>query len=87
MPKAPLSITSPKIKKLAIKALKSPSVMTTAEKRDLGASVLAHLQPPDMAAVKGSAKKTATKKNAAKKIAGKKTSGKKAAAKKTSAKR
>jgi len=46
MPKAPAAITSPKIKKLAAKAAKSPSMLTTEETRELGASVLAHLSPP-----------------------------------------
>ncbi len=36
-------ITSPKIKKLAAKALKPPSMLTTEETRELGASVMAHL--------------------------------------------
>jgi hypothetical protein len=45
MPKAPATITSPKIKKLAQKATKSPSMLTTAETRELGESVLAHLSP------------------------------------------
>jgi len=45
MPKAPAAITSPKIKKLAAKAAKSPSMLTTEETRELGASVLAHLSP------------------------------------------
>jgi hypothetical protein len=43
MPKAPAAITSPKIKKLAAKAVKSPSMLTTEETRELGASVTAHL--------------------------------------------
>jgi hypothetical protein len=46
MPKLPAAITSPKIKKLAAKALKSPSMLTTAETRELGASVMAHISPP-----------------------------------------
>ena len=36
MPKAPAEITSPKIKKLAQKALKSPGMVTIAETRELG---------------------------------------------------
>lgn len=44
MPKAP-AITSPKIKKLAAKAVQSPSMLTTEETRELGTSVLAHLSP------------------------------------------
>ncbi len=46
MSKAPAAITSPKIKKLAAKAMKSPSMLTTAETRDLGASLSAHVSPP-----------------------------------------
>jgi hypothetical protein len=61
MPKAPAAITSPKIKKLAAKAAKSPSMLTTEETRELGASVLAHLSPPkDVASIP--AKKISTKK-------------------------
>jgi hypothetical protein len=45
MPKAPAAITSPKGKKLAAKAVKSPSMLTTAETRELGAAVTAHLSP------------------------------------------
>ena len=77
MPKAPAAITSPKIKKLAQKALKSPSMMTTAETRELGASVMAHVSPP---------KETAsipTKKTAVKKTTVKKTMAKKAPAKRS----
>jgi hypothetical protein len=65
MAKAPAAITSPKIKKLAAKAAKSPSMLTTAETRELGASVLAHLSPPkEVSAVPG--QKTAAKKTPAK---------------------
>ena len=46
MPKTPAAITSPKIKKLAQKALKSPSMLTTEETRELGASVMVHVSPP-----------------------------------------
>jgi hypothetical protein len=46
MPKAPAAITSPKIKKLAQKAVKSPSMLTTAETRELGASIVAYVTPP-----------------------------------------
>jgi hypothetical protein len=46
MPKAPAAITSPKIKKFAAKAAQSPSMLTTEETRELGASVMAHLSPP-----------------------------------------
>jgi hypothetical protein len=45
MPKAPAAINSPKIKKLAAKAAKSPSMLTTEETRELGAAVTAHLSP------------------------------------------
>ncbi len=66
MPKAPAVITSPKIKKLAAKAVKSPSMLTTEETRELGASVMAHLSPakeePPVAGKKTSAKKAAAAK-------------------------
>ncbi len=65
MPKAPAPLTAPKIKKLAAKALKSPSMLTTAETRELGGSVLAHIEPRGIEAkktpVKAPAKKTTTK--------------------------
>ena len=65
MPKAPAAITSPKIKKLAQKAIKSPSMMTTADKRELGESVMAFVSlPKEGTAVP--AKKTAAKKAPAK---------------------
>jgi hypothetical protein len=65
MPKAPAAITSPKIKKLAAKAVKSPSMLTTEETRELGASVMAHLSPAkEESSVLG--KKTAAKKSPAK---------------------
>jgi hypothetical protein len=65
MAKEPAAITSPKIKKLAAKAAKSPSMLTTEETRELGASVLAHLSPAkEVSAVP--AKKTAAKKSTAK---------------------
>jgi hypothetical protein len=80
MSKAPAALTSPKIKKLAAKAVKSPSMLTTVETRELGATILAHLSPPqDAAAVP--AKKAATKKTATKKLATKKTALKKTATK------
>jgi hypothetical protein len=67
MPKAPAVITSPKIKKLAQKAIKSPSMLTTIETRELGASVLAHVSPaqeaPSAPAKKTSAKKVPVKKS------------------------
>ncbi|MBB5060225.1 hypothetical protein HDF16_004961 [Granulicella aggregans] len=65
MAKAPAAITSPKVKKLAQKALQSPSMLTTEETRELGASVMAHLSPPNEVAP-GLAKKSSTKKSAAK---------------------
>jgi hypothetical protein len=65
MAKAPAAITSPKVKKLAQKAFKSPSVLTTEETRELGASVMAFLSPPKetnpVAVKKTSAKKSAAK--------------------------
>jgi len=61
MPKAPAAITSPKIKKLAQKALTSPSMLTTAETRELGASVVAHVSP-SMETSSVAAKKTTAKK-------------------------
>jgi hypothetical protein len=65
MPKAPAAITSPKIKKLAAKAVKSPSMLTTEETRELRASVMAHLSPAkEESSVPG--KKTAAKKSPAK---------------------
>ncbi|RXH54688.1 RNA polymerase subunit sigma [Granulicella sibirica] len=77
MPKAPAAITSPKIKKLAQKALKSPSMLTTAETRELGASVVAHVSPPKEIPA------TAAKKTPSKKTPGKKVPGKKAPAKRS----
>lgn len=76
MAEAPAAIASPKLKKLAQKASKSPSMMTTAETRELGASIMAYLSPPK----EGTAV-------SAKKIPAKKTTAKKAAAKKAPAKR
>jgi hypothetical protein len=67
MPKAPAVITSPKIKKLAAKAVKAPSMLTTEETRELGASVMAHLSPTKEASP----------------VAGKKTSAKKVTAKRS----
>ena len=67
MPKAPAAITSPKIKKLAQKAVKAPSLLTTAETRELGESVMAHLSPPKetgpVPAKKTPAKKAPVKKS------------------------
>jgi len=65
MAKAPAAITSPKVKKLAQKALKSPSMLSTEETRELGASVMAYLSPLKEA-TPVVAKKTPTKKSAAK---------------------
>jgi hypothetical protein len=67
MAKAPAAITSPKVKKLAQKALKSPSMLTTEETRELGASVMAHLSSPKdtppAPAKKAPAKKSAAKRS------------------------
>jgi len=67
MPKAPAVITSPKIKKLAQKAVKTPSLLTTAETRELGESVLAHVSTSKeiapIPAKKTPAKKTSVKKS------------------------
>ncbi len=72
MPKAPAAITSPKIKKLAQKAVNSPSMLTTQETRELGASVIAYVSPPkDDTAVL--AKKTAAKKAPANKVSAKRS--------------
>ena len=61
MPKAPAAITSPKVKKLAQKASKAPSMLTTVETRELGESVMAFLSPPKEA-LAAPAKKTPAKK-------------------------
>jgi hypothetical protein len=67
MAKAPAVITSPKVKKLAQKALKSPSMLTTEETRELGASVMAFLSPPKevlpVAPQKTPARKSAAKRS------------------------
>jgi hypothetical protein len=65
MAKVPAAITSPKVKKLAQKALKSPSMLATEDTRELGASVVAFLSPPKETAP-AVAKKTPAKKSAAK---------------------
>jgi hypothetical protein len=65
MAKAPAAITSSKLKKLAQKALKSPSMLTTEETRELGASAMAYLSPPKDSPL-SSAKKTPAKKSSAK---------------------
>jgi len=44
-PKEPHPITSPKIKRLASKATRTPSKLTTKETQELGASVLRHIEP------------------------------------------
>ena len=38
-------ITSPKIKKIASEALRAPSTVTTKQTQELGASVMAHIEP------------------------------------------
>jgi DNA-binding protein HU-beta len=80
MAKAPAAITSPKTKKLARKASKSPSMMTTAETRELGTSVFAHLSPPKEGTAvpleKAPAKKTPATKAPAKKMIAKKAPAK-----------
>jgi hypothetical protein len=81
MAKAPAAITSPKIKKLAQKASKSPSMMSTAETRELGASVVAHLFPLKEGTTVPAKKTTAKKATPAKAVA------KKAVAKKVPVKR
>lgn len=75
MPKPPAAITSPKIKKLAQKALKTPSMLTTAETRELGESVMAHVSPPKVTS-SVPAKTTAVKKTMAKKTTTKKAPAK-----------
>ena len=77
MPTKPILLTSPKIKKLAAKAQKSPSMLTNAETRELGASVMAHLQPFEPAEAKSSPRKAAEKKTPAKKGVAKKAASKK----------
>jgi hypothetical protein len=44
-PKEPKPITAPKIRTLASKAFRAPSKLTTKETRELGASVLRHIEP------------------------------------------
>jgi hypothetical protein len=44
-PKEPHPITSPKIKRLASKATRAPSQLTTKETQELGASVMRHIEP------------------------------------------
>jgi hypothetical protein len=56
-------------------------MMTTAETRELGASLLAHLSPPEEGT------DAPARKTTAKKVLAKKTSAKKAVAKKLSSKR
>jgi len=38
-------ITSPKLKRLASKAMTAPSQLSTEETRELGASVMRHIEP------------------------------------------
>ena len=45
IPCPPSPITAPKIKRLAAEALAHPSKMTTAQIRELGGSVMAHIEP------------------------------------------
>jgi hypothetical protein len=51
--KTPAPLTSPKLKKLAAKALSAPSTLTTEETRELGGSVMAHIEPRNVPAKKG----------------------------------
>ena len=44
-PKTPSPITSQKIKHLAGEALKTPSTLSNKEIQELGASVMAHIEP------------------------------------------
>jgi len=44
-PKEPHPITSLKIKRLASKATRAPSQLTTKETQELGASVMRHIEP------------------------------------------
>jgi len=44
-PKQPHPITAPKIKRLASKATRAPSTLTTKETQELGASVMRHIEP------------------------------------------
>jgi len=88
MAKAPAAISSPKIKKLAQKALKSPSMLTTEETRELGASVVAHITPlvdtPFVPAKKSSVRKSSLASNSpAKKSPANKMSAKKSPAKRS----
>jgi len=43
--KGPEPITSPKIKSIASEALRAPSTVTTKQTQELGASVMAHIEP------------------------------------------
>ena len=58
MPKAPSPLTSPRIKKLAARAPAAPSMLSTAETRELGASVMAHIEPRVESGKLGPAKPT-----------------------------
>lgn len=44
-PRPPSPLTAPKIKRLAAEALSHPSKMTAAQIRELGGSVMAHIEP------------------------------------------
>jgi hypothetical protein len=44
-PRVPSPLTSPKIKHLAGEGLERPSKLTTAQIRELAASVMAHIEP------------------------------------------
>lgn len=87
MAKAPAAINSPKLKKLAQKALKSPSMLTTEETRELGASVMAHITPPVDASFVPAKKSSIRKSSPAGKSPAKKSPAKKTSAKKSPAKR
>jgi hypothetical protein len=44
-PRPPAPLTGTKIKKLAAEALAHPSMMSTEQIRELGGSVMAHIEP------------------------------------------
>lgn len=44
-PKEPHPITAPKIRGIAAKAMNAPSTVTTKQTRELGASVMRHIEP------------------------------------------
>ena len=76
MPKAPAALSSPKIRKLAAKALNAPSMLTTEETRTLGASVVAHLSPEATTESKVPAPRRGSAQTALRKTPAKKTPGK-----------